>query len=115
MAADSLSGLRLLAPTLIRSEAIAVLRRSESLGVLSTAEVEAGIRRLLALSIELVEPDLEHLTTALDLARRLGWTRTYDAEYVAVATSRQIPLLTLDARLARAVGRLIDVISPDKL
>jgi len=36
------------------------------------------------------------------VAERLGWGRTYDAEYVAVALDANLPLLTLDLRLDAA-------------
>jgi predicted nucleic acid-binding protein len=45
------------------------------------------------------------------LAERLGWGRTYDAEYVALAIDRSLPLLTLDARLARGVGHVVQVVT----
>ncbi len=40
---------------------------------------------------------------------------TYDAEYVALALILDIPLLTMDGRLARGVEHLVPVVGPDDL
>jgi predicted nucleic acid-binding protein len=45
----------------------------------------------------------------------LGWAKTYDAEYVALARLLGCRLVTLDARLRRGADRLGFVISPDEL
>ena len=49
------------------------------------------------------------------LAGELGWAKTYDAEYVALATLLDCRLVTLDARLRRGAARLGLVIGPDEL
>lgn len=40
------------------------------------------------------------------IADELGWTKTYDAEYLALARLLEAPLATLDRRVARAAARL---------
>ena len=40
------------------------------------------------------------------IADELGWTKTYDAEYLALASVLGAPLATLDRRMARAAERL---------
>ena len=49
------------------------------------------------------------------LADQLGWAKTYDAEYVALAQLLGCRLVTLDARLRRSTERLGVVISPTEL
>ena len=46
---------------------------------------------------------------------RLGWARTYDAEYVALANLLECRLVTTDGRLWRAVGHLVQVIGPTEV
>lgn len=49
------------------------------------------------------------------IAGELGWAKTYDAEYVALASILRCPLLTIDARLAATASRLVDVLGPTEL
>jgi indolepyruvate ferredoxin oxidoreductase alpha subunit len=44
---------------------------------------------------------------AWDLAERLGWAETYDAEYVALTQLQADALVTLDADLARRVEGVV--------
>jgi predicted nucleic acid-binding protein len=44
---------------------------------------------------------------AWDLAERLGWAETYDAEYVALTQLQADALVTLDAELARRVEGIV--------
>ena len=52
---------------------------------------------------------------AWDIAEQLGWAKTYDAEYVALAQLLGGRLVTLDARLRRGADRLGLVVTPDEL
>lgn len=49
------------------------------------------------------------------VADELGWAKTYDAEYVALARLLDCRLVTLDARLLRGTERLGIVIPPGGL
>lgn len=40
------------------------------------------------------------------IADDLGWAKTYDAEYLALASLVDAPLVTLDRRMVRAAERL---------
>lgn len=53
--------------------------------------------------------------TAWSIARDLGWARTYDAEFVALAQLLDCRLVTLDERLIRGSSRLGRVIHPADL
>ena len=52
---------------------------------------------------------------AWSLASELGWAKTYDAEYLALAELLDCRFVTLDARLRRGVARLGFVVSPAEL
>ena len=73
---------------------------------------ETARDRVLDADVELVA-DL-HLE-AWEVSQQLGWAKTYDAEYVALARRLRVPLLTADARLARAARRLVEVLTPAEL
>ena len=52
---------------------------------------------------------------AWQVSNELGWAKTYDAEYVALARLLNCRLITLDARLRRTAGRVALVIAPSEL
>ena len=45
----------------------------------------------------------------------MGWAKTYDAEYLALAELLDCRFVTLDARLHRGAARLGFVLSPTEL
>jgi predicted nucleic acid-binding protein len=49
------------------------------------------------------------------IADELGWAKTYDAEYVALAGLLRCRLVTIDLRLRRGAGRLGFVVLPTEL
>jgi predicted nucleic acid-binding protein len=49
------------------------------------------------------------------IATELGWAKTYDAEYVALALLLGARVVTLDARLRRGTDRLGIVVAPHEL
>ena len=48
-------------------------------------------------------------------AQTLGWAKTYDAEYFALAHLEGDALLTVDARLAKRVSEFVEVLTPTDL
>jgi predicted nucleic acid-binding protein len=46
---------------------------------------------------------------AWDLADRLGWAETYDAEYLALTQLQADAFVTLDATLARRVNGVVPI------
>jgi predicted nucleic acid-binding protein len=97
------------------SEAISTLVEATFRGAIPAAELDAGAERLEALPIALAAVDAGHRRRSIEIARTLGWAKTYDAEYVALAQSLDAPLLTIDARLRRAVARSVTVLVPADL
>lgn len=49
------------------------------------------------------------------IANDLGWAKTYDAEYVALARILACPLFTVDDRLGRVASRIVEVVGPRNL
>jgi predicted nucleic acid-binding protein len=49
------------------------------------------------------------------VADELGWAKTYDAEYVALARLLNCQLLTVDSRLRRGARQVADVVGPTEL
>ena len=101
-------------PSFSRSEAASALRQLAWRGDLTDDEARGALAELETAAIQLVT-DAALAEEAYAVARRLGWAKTYDAEYVALAQRRGCPLLTVDARLARTARRVVEVLPPDAL
>lgn len=99
----------LVAPPLMWSEARAVIRLAVHRRRISEADGELALTNLESCPVE--KRDREDLgRTAWDVAKELGWARTYDAEFVALARLLDCRLVTLDERLIRGTERLGTVI-----
>ena len=85
------------------------MRQLEYRRDISRREAAAALSLLLAAPVETV-PSRELITPAFDLAVQLGWAKTYDAEYVALARQLGAPLLTIDAALAATARRFVAVV-----
>ena len=95
-----LVGERLDAPDLILVESLSVIRRQSLTNLLTAAQADQAIDDLLALPI-IIHPTARLVHRAWELR---GNVTPYDACYVALAEALDCPLLTGDARLARAPG-----------
>lgn len=103
------------APPLMWSESLSALLEGALRGVLPWERLAAAVARLEALPVAVAGGDVDHRRRAIELARSLGWAKTYDAEYVALAQRMSCALLTADARLSRRVAGLVEVIGPASL
>jgi predicted nucleic acid-binding protein len=104
----------LVAPHLMWSEASSVLHelrwRREISGELATIARD----RLTAADVSPRRPK-GLIQEAWRIADQLGWAKTYDAEYLALARLLRCRLLTTDAKLKAAGSRLVNVIGPADL
>jgi predicted nucleic acid-binding protein len=99
-AEDVVSAGGLVAPHLGLVEATNILRRFELEGRLGRMEAGAAARDLLLFDLELM-PFTPFAERVWELRANVT---SYDAWYVAVAEQCDLPLATLDRRLARATG-----------
>jgi predicted nucleic acid-binding protein len=104
----------LVAPPLMWSEASSVLHelrwRKEISGELATIALD----RLGAADVSPRRPK-GLIEEAWRVADRLGWAKTYDAEYLALARLFKCRLLTTDLKLKAAGSGLVNVIGPADL
>lgn len=109
-----LAGEELVAPYLLWSEASSVLHEMAWRGTISTELRTVAVQRLLDAPIRPRRP-ARLLREAWRIADQLGWAKTYDAEYVALARLLGCRLVTIDARLVRAAAGQVEVIGPRKV
>jgi len=104
----------LCAPPLLWSEATSVLHEMLWRREISAELADIARDRLSHAPMRRQQPRRLH-REAWRIADVLGWAKTYDAEYVALASILRCPLLTIDGRLAATASRLVDVIGPTEL
>ena len=111
---DYLGDRELVAPPLLWSEARSTLHEAAWRGHIARSVAEAAHERLESAPIgRRDDPGLA--SRAWRIADALGWARTYDAEYVALASLLECRLVTLDGRLRRGADRLGFVVGPAEL
>jgi predicted nucleic acid-binding protein len=105
---------KLLAPTLLRSQALSTLHEAVHGGKLSSEVARERLARVNGLPIRLLG-DAVLRRRAWEIAEQLGWAETYDAEYVALTQLQGDAFVTLNRKLARAVKELVPVAGIDAL
>jgi predicted nucleic acid-binding protein len=90
----------LAAPDVVDLEVTSVLRGRLAGGHISPRRAELALTDLVALPLER-SPSLRLLPRCWELRDNLT---VYDAAYVALAEALEVPLLTADARIAKASG-----------
>jgi predicted nucleic acid-binding protein len=105
---------KLLAPTLLRSQTLSALHEAVERGELPADVARDRLTRIGHMSIRLLG-DAVLRRRAWDLADRLGWASTYNAEYVALTQLQADAFVTLDAELARSVEGIVETASIDAL
>jgi predicted nucleic acid-binding protein len=98
-------GHKMVAPQLMILEASSVFHEMSWREEISKQRAKEMLTRLLKTDIEIRTP--KGLTeTAWDVADELGWAKTYDAQYVALARILDCKLVSIDERLLRGIARL---------
>jgi predicted nucleic acid-binding protein len=105
---------RLIAPPLLWSEASSALHEMCGRKEISAALARIAFDRLLVAPVSPRRPKGLR-REAWRIADELGWMKTYDAEYVALARLASCRLFTVDARLRRGAGRAAEIIGPGDL
>jgi predicted nucleic acid-binding protein len=106
--------MHLVAPPLMWSEVRSTLHLLAFHGELPASTATEAAARLESAPVRVESPPPLG-PEAWRIADELGWARTCDAEYVALASLLGCRLVTLDGRLWRGARRLGFVVSPAEL
>ena len=107
-------GHQLVAPTLVRSQALAALYQAARRGEVSAAEGIERVTRINSLKVRFLG-DKVLQRTAWKVADQLGWETTFDAEFLALTQLQADVFITCDGDLARAVSGLVKTGTIDAL
>ena len=105
---------RLVAPTLVRSQALAALYEAARRGELSTAEGLERVTRINSLGVRFLG-DKVLQRTAWKVADQLDWESTWAAEFIALTQLQADAFVTSDRGLARAVSGLVETATAEAL
>ena len=105
---------QLVAPTLVRSQALAALYEAARRGEISSAEGMERVTRINSLKVRFLG-DKVLQRQAWKVADELGWETTYDAEYVALTRLQADAFVTSAGDLARAVSAVVETATVDAL
>jgi len=104
----------LLAPTLLRSQTLSALHEAVQRGEIPADVARDRLARIGRMPIRLLG-DAVLRRVAWEMADRLGWASTYDAEYVALTKLQADAFITLDPELAHSVEGIVATASIDAL
>ena len=104
----------LFAPPLVRSQVLSQLHEAVHAG---TLDAEAAQRRLAWINRQRLRllGDLVLRRLAWELADRLKWPSTYDAEYIALTQLQADAFITMNLSLASSVAGIVPVATIDML
>ena len=105
---------KLVAPTLVRSQALSALYQAARRGEISAADGLDRVTRINSLKVRFLG-DKVLQRTAWRISDQLGWETTYDAEFVALTQLQADVFVTSDRDLARAISGLVETASADAL
>ena len=99
---------QILAPTLLRSQVLSLLYQAVHQGEMTKESADQRLNDVRGLRVRLLgDRVLQNL--AWKVADQLGWSNTYDAEYVALTQLQADAFITLDEQLAHAVKNLVTI------
>lgn len=104
----------LLAPTLLRSQTLSRLHEAVHRGEVPAELAREYLARTGKMKIRLLG-DAVLRGRAWDLASKLGWASTFNAEYIALTQLQADAFVTMDAELARSVAGLVTTASIEAL
>lgn len=105
---------KLVAPTLVRSQALSALYEAARRGEISTTEGIERVTRVNSMKVRFLG-DKVLQRQAWKVADQLGWETTFDAEFVALTQLQADAFVTSDSDLARAVSSLVKTDTIDAL
>lgn len=105
---------QLAAPTLLRSQVLALLFAQVRRHELDRKQAEQHLDYLRALRIRLLG-DRVLQSVAWKIAEKLHWHDTFVAEYIALTQLQADAFVTLDATLASSAKRIVTVATVDDL
>src|SRR5262249_42183302 len=105
---------QLVAPTLVRSQALSALYAAARRGDISASEGIERVTRINSMKVRFLG-DKVLQRTAWKVADLLGWETTYDAEFVALTQLQADVFVTSDRDMARLVSGLVETATIDAL
>jgi predicted nucleic acid-binding protein len=105
---------KLVAPTLVRSQALASLYEAARRGEIPAAQGLERVARINSLKVRFLG-DRALQRQAWKVADQLGWATTYAAEFIALTQLQADVFVTSDGDLARAVSDLVETATIDAL